>query len=87
MRIRKAFIETGAPAVDLISVRQILQFIHIAAKEYRVWQKSSAVAQFYPSLAANGNNRTFQMLICAHASSDAIHDDPYFLHGLTPPAK
>jgi hypothetical protein len=40
----------------------------------------ASIAQLNSSLLANGDDGALQMLIGAHTSSDAVHNDANFVH-------
>ena len=72
---RERRIEIGGPARDTVRLRQLLELGLVAADQDRIGHHPVAVPQRDAALRADCHDRADQVLIHAHASGDAVHDD------------
>ena len=75
VRIGETSSEIGAPALDLIGLRQCVQFLRITPHQNGIRIKHVAVGQSNSPLLADGHQRTREVLIGPHAPRDSVHDD------------
>ncbi len=75
VRIGYRAIEVGGPSDDIVFLRQCLHFAGVAPNEDRVGHDGVAVVQLDATLFHDGEDGSDQVLVGAHASRDAVHDD------------
>ena len=85
--VRQRRVHVGGPAPDAVRLGQTLELVGAAADEHRIGHDARAVGQRYAALVAYCADRPDKVLVGAHASSHAVHDDskPRFGHAFTLP--
>src|SRR5690606_1483846 len=73
--IGEGSIEVGRPARNRVLFREALNLLAVAADDDRVNDETIAVGQHDTALFADGQDRPHQVLVVAHASGDAMHDE------------
>ena len=68
-------VEIGGPARDAVRLGELLQPVGAAPDQDRVGHHPVAVLERHAALITDGADRTDQVLVHAHASGDAVHDD------------
>ena len=77
-------VEVGAPALDAVLLRQRLHLVGVAADDDRVDLEPLAGGELDAALVADRQDRAHQVLVVAHASGDAVHDDADAVHAVLP---
>jgi hypothetical protein len=75
-RVSEAFIQIGGDTLDASTLGERFEFGAVATDQNWVGP-DGVVADFEAALFANRLNRANEVLVGAHASSDAVHDDAY----------
>ena len=73
--VRETAGEVGAPAGKTMRGCNGFELFFVPAHENRVRHEDAAIVEREAALGANGEDRSDEMLIEPHASSDAVHDD------------
>ena len=77
IRIGERAMQVSRPAFDTMLTGDLFQFDGIAAHQDRVRNQARSIRERKTTLLPNRQNRTYQMLVQAHAPRNAVHDDPY----------
>ena len=72
-------IEVGGPAHAFVHRSELRELGFAAAHEHRLGPDDFAVTDLQASLFADGEDRADVVLVGAHASGDAVHDDADFV--------
>ena len=83
--VRQRRVEVGAPALDAVRLGQRLDLLGVAADQDRVGHHPVAVGEGDAALIADRDDGADQVLVHAHASGDAVHDDSESLGGHSDP--
>src|SRR5690606_32031809 len=75
VRIGERRVQIGAPAGNLVLLRQALDLVAVAADDDDVRHQPGAVGEGDAALVADGEDGAHQVLIVAHAPGDPVHDD------------
>jgi len=73
-RVGRRLVEIGGPTKNVEALGKPLDLFGIATEQDRIRHHTVAVAEQHAVLVANGDDRTDQMLIEAHAAGSAVHD-------------
>jgi hypothetical protein len=72
----EAGFQVGGPVFETVRIRQGAQPVSASADQDRLGPDDLAVTDRDAALLADCQDRAQQMLVGAHAPSDAVHDDP-----------
>ena len=75
MWVTEACVDVRAPALNIVSMGNRLQLRLIAAQQNRVRHKDRAIFEHNATLFSDSKDGAYQVLIEAHASSDAVHEN------------
>jgi hypothetical protein len=75
VRVGQRLVEIRGPALDTVLCGEGGDLVRIASDQDRIDDDAFAVGGNHAALVANRHNRADQMLVCAHAPGDAVHDD------------
>jgi len=73
--------EVGREFFDTTALGELRKFDGVASDENRIGHDELGRRDFEAALLHDGDKRTEQMLVGAHASGDAVHDDANFVDG------
>ena len=84
--VLERLVEVGGPARDAVRLGELRHPVGVAPDQDRVGHHPVAVLQRHAALVADRADRADQVLVHAHASGDAVHDDaePLLRHGCSP---
>src|SRR5690606_25653906 len=68
-------VEVGAPAGDVVLLGEPLDLVAVATDDDDVRHQPGAVGEHRATLVTDGEDGAHQVLVVAHASGDAVHDD------------
>ena len=75
VRVGQGRVEIGGPAGDAGLGGELLELGRVAADQDRVGHDDFVVADLDAALLDDGHDRAHEVLVGAHASGDAVHDD------------
>ncbi len=78
-------VEVGRVALDAVGVGQLAELVLVAADEDRVGHDRLPGGELHAALLPDREDRADEVLVGAHASRDAVHDDAdlvFFAHSL-----